>query len=450
LPEHRTEVIVVGAGLAGLTAALQLQKHQVPFALLEARDRVGGRVFSREDRGIVVDLGAQWISSKQRRMEELLARFGLPTTPTNKEGLAFYELLGRRRTSSSGVPPLSAAALLDVFRLRRRLGKLERRIDVTAPWRSEAAQAMDASTLRVWLERTMFTSAGMALYEVIAEEGLCGELGEFSLLDAVWSAATCGGYDAVLDAEQRWVPLGAQALPERMASALGESVRLNAPVRAIEWTPDSVTVRTEREAWKGRRVILAMPPTLAGRIRYEPALPYMRDLLTQRTGQGAVIKFVVAYSKPFWRERGFSGVAYMDQGPIRLTTDSSMPDGGSGALVALATGRGARALGLLSAEHRRAAVLRCLSIPFGPEALRPVAFYEKDWMSDPWSRGGYAAHFAPGVLTQFGPALFQPVGPIHWAGTETATEWRSYMEGAAQSGERAADEALRAMTKETS
>jgi monoamine oxidase len=216
---------------------------------------------------------------------------------------------------------------------------------------------------------------------------------------------------------------------------------LNAPARVIEWAPDSATVRTDREAWTGRRVILAIPPTLAGRIRYEPALPYMRELLTQRTGQGAVIKFVVAYAKPFWRERGFSGVAFMDQGPIRST-----PGGGPGALVALATGRSARALGLLSSEERQATVLRCLSIPFGSEALRPVAFYEKDWMTDPWSRGGYAAHFAPGVLTQFGPALFEPVGPLHWAGTETATEWRSYMEGAAQSGERAAEEALRGLS----
>ncbi len=443
MPEHRTEVIIVGAGLAGLTAALHLQEHQVPFVLLEARDRVGGRMFSRAEDGVVVDYGAQWISSKQRRMTELLERFGLSTTPTYKTGRDFYELQGRRRLSSSRIPPLPPASQLDVLRLRKRLRALERRIDVLAPWRSGAARTMDATTLRAWLDRTLWTKRGKALYEAIAEEGLCGELGEFSLLDAVWSAATCGGFDEVLNAEQRWVTEGAQTLADRMAAALGTAVRLGAAARIVEWTADAVTVRTDREAWSGKRVILAMPPAFAGRLRYEPGLPYMRDLLTQRTGQGAVIKSVVAYERPFWREAGFSGAAFMDQGPIRLTTDGSPAAGGHGALVALATGRSARALGLLSEAERRSVVLRSLAVPFGPEALRPEAYYEKDWMSDPWSRGGYAAHFAPGVLTQYGPALFRPVGPIRWAGTETATEWRSYMEGAAQSGERAAGETLR-------
>ncbi|WP_309121155.1 FAD-dependent oxidoreductase [Paenibacillus sp.] len=445
VPRHQTEVIVVGAGLAGLTAALELMSHQVSFVLLEARDRVGGRVYSRAEDGVVVDYGAQWVSSKQTRMSALLHRFGLTTTPTHTEGRTFYELMGRRRTSASAMPPLPAVSLLDVLRLRKRLRELERRIDLEAPWMSKEAEQWDAGTLRAWLDRTMFSKYGKALYEIIAEEALCGELGEFSLLDAVWSSASCGGHDRILTAEQRWIAEGAQTLPERMAAALGDAVKLNAPARAVEWTERSVTVRTDREAWEGKRAILAMPPTFAGRLRYDPPLPYMRDQLTQRAGQGAVMKFIVVFEKAFWRDVGLSGEAYMDQGPIRLAMDSTLPGQGKGVLTALATGKSARTLGLLPEEERRAAVLRSLSVPFGDEALRPVAFYEKDWMSDPWSRGGYAAHLPPGVLTQLGPALLQPVGPIHWAGTETATEWRSYMEGAVQSGERAAAEVLRAI-----
>lgn len=442
--QHHTEVVVIGAGLAGLTAATELRRY-VPVAVLEARNRVGGRILSSEMGGIIAELGAQWISSKHRRMAALLERFDLSTAPVRSSGAAFYELLGRRTVTHSAIPPVPLPSLLDLRRVKRKLAVLAKHIDPAAPWSSPKAKSMDERTLVTWLNRVSFSTYGRALFRILAEEQLCGELSETSVLDAVWSVASCGGVDAMLEAEERWTPEGLQKLPERMAAAMGDEVSLNAPVRRIDWTKDRVAVHTDRGTWHGRRVIVAIPPTLAGRIQYEPPLPYFRDQLTQRAGQGSVIKVALAYDKPFWRERGLSGEAFLDRGPVRYAMDSTPPGRGEGVLAVLSTGSDARLLGLGDERERRAAVLRGLAEAFGPEALAPSAYLEKDWMSDPWSRGGYGVNFSPGVLTEYGHALSTPVGPIHWAGTETASSWRLYMEGAVQSGERAAVEVAGAL-----
>lgn len=445
LATNRTEVIIVGAGLAGLTAAMELQKHQVPFVVLEARDRVGGRIYSRIEDGVAIDFGAQWISRKQPRVNAMMRKFGLSAIPTFSEGLTYYELLGRKRRTASSVPPVPLPALFDSFRLRRSVKRMCSRIDVSAPWHSPEAPNLDAQTVHTWLDQGMFTKQGKAYCRNVAEEVLCGELSEISMLDLLWSLASYGGPDGILRAEDGWLPEGAQALPERMAASLGDRVRLCSPVRTIEWSESGVTASTDEISWHAGRIIMAMPPALAGRVRYEPPLPFMRDQLTQRLGMGSVFKFILVYDKPFWRKRGWNGDSYMDDGPIKATLDSSMSGQSKGVLSAFSSGRDARILGQLSPEERRRRVLDSLVRPYGSEALRPERFYEYDWMNDPWARGGYGAHFAPGVLSQYGPALLQAVGPIHWAGTETATEWRLYMEGAMQSGERAAAEVLEAL-----
>jgi monoamine oxidase len=443
---HETDVIIVGAGLAGLQAALELRQRSMDCVVLEAQDRVGGRVHTVEKEGLMIDLGAQWISPKQPRVQALLKRYGIPVISTYKTGSTLYELRGRRRMVKAETPRLSLSSQIDLFCIQKRIDRILKKLDPYAPWDYAQAQALDSLTMENWLEQHMFTKYGKAFCRVLSEEGLCGELSEFSALDVMWDLASAGSFKNVFTAEDEWIHEGAQVLPVRMAESLGEgTVRLHSPVRVVEWTADSVMVHTDAGACRGKRMILAIPPTFTNRIEYKPALPSMRDLLCQRVGQGSVLKMVLVYENPFWRENGMNGMTYNDSGPIQATIDSSLPGQGIGILTALSTGKAARSLGTLSEKERRAAVLRCLAGLFGRRAMEPMACHEKDWSADPWARGGYGAHFAPGVLTSFGRSLTEPVGPIHWAGAETASEWRLYMEGALQSGERAAGEVIQSL-----
>ncbi|WP_158289407.1 flavin monoamine oxidase family protein [Paenibacillus flagellatus] len=445
---RRTEVIVVGAGLAGLSAALALYDRGIDVIVLEAQSRVGGKVLSVVEDGVTVDYGAQWISPHQPRMKALLARFGLTTVPTFAKGDALYVLRGDRMRGNGDRPPLGWTGKLDLFRIRRKLDKLAGTIDPGAPWKSAAAPELDALTMETWLEKAAFSTAAKSFCRAVAEEGLCARLSEVSMLDVLWDYVSAGGVDKLMTAEDEWIAGGTQQLPAKMAERLGDAVRPDNAVRTIRWGGGQVTAYTDREAWTGRRAIVAIPPTFTNRIAYEPPLPPDRDQLCQRIGQGAVIKFVLVYDTPFWRERGWSGSAYGETGPIQTVLDGTEPGQRLGVLAAMANGGHARRLGRLGKEERKTEVLRSLARFVGEKALEPVAVYEKDWSADPWIRGGYGGRFAPGVLSEFGPSLLEPVGPIHWAGAETATVWRMYMEGALQSGERAAEEVARALEAE--
>jgi monoamine oxidase len=239
--------------------------------------------------------------------------------------------------------------------------------------------------------------------------------------------------------ESRFVG-GAQQICERMAMDLAGNVILEAPVLAIEQDASGLTVRTSKGVVRAKLAIVAIPPVLAGRIHYTPSVPARRDQLTARMPMGSVIKYVAVYERAFWREAGLSGEAFSDTGPTVTTFDDSSPDGSQPALVSFSDAEAARAWSACDPEERKSAVLKEFARFFGPEALRPIAFAEKDWNLDPWSRGCYVGVMSPGTMTAFGAALREPCGRIHWAGTETATEWMGYIDGAIQSGHRAADE----------
>lgn len=439
---NRADVIIIGAGLSGLMAALTLQKSEINFVILEAQPRVGGRVLTSTHFGNIIEYGAQFVSPHQTRIQNLLREYNLTTTSTYNEGTILYALNDKKKSSISDFPPFSLFSLFDYFWMQRLLRKLMKDIDARHPWESKNAQKLDTITMESWLENVMLSKSDKAFYRILSEQGLCVDLNQISLLDVLWDLKSIGSLKNVFTAEDEWITEGAGALPYRMASSLGEKVKLCEPVNRIEWTDSDVRVNSNRGEWLSRKVIMAMPPSSTNNIQYIPQLPSIRTEIGQKVGLGCSIKCVLIYDTPFWRKRGESGMTFYDKGPVRETIDTSPPDGRNGILTAFIIENDARRLGSLDDESRKKEILECLCYLFGPEALLPVAYYEKDWSSDNWARGGYGASLAPGVLTQLGEALIKPVGPIHWAGTETATEWRMYMEGALEAGERAALEVI--------
>lgn len=443
------DVVVVGAGLAGLAAARDLTAAGCTVAILEARERVGGRVHSVDTpTGVTVDLGAQWIGPNMRRMHELVRVHQIPTVKTHVDGKKVFMIDGKRKVSN-GLPPLPPHAIVDLLQFRSRSDRLTRGVPAERPWTAKLAEQLDRITLGQWVADGCYTHGARAYWRAIGEEGLCASMSEVSLLGIVWQLKTMGGPLSTLETtEELFLAGGSSQIVRAIATPLTERIHCGQAVRRIEHQQGSVRVLTQRGEFHGRRAIVAMPPTLAARIEYEPQLPALRDQMTQRLGQGSVIKIIAIYDEPFWRADGLCGSAYSDVGPIKGVLDCS-PDPSSGlnvgVLVGLICAGDARRLSPRPASERRAAALDQLATYFGDKARRPEHFVEKDWSIDPWSRGGYGMHFPPGVLTQFGPAAWDPVGTIHWAGTEIATEWRLYMEGALQSGERAAARVLAAL-----
>jgi monoamine oxidase len=210
-----------------------------------------------------------------------------------------------------------------------------------------------------------------------------------------------------------------------------------------------VHVSTETVTVSAQRAIIALPPAIAGRLRYTPALPAARDQLTQRTPMGWLIKVHVTYPTRFWIQEGLSGQVTSDAGAIRLCVDNSPPSGSPGILAGFIEGAETRRLAVVSSEERRAAVLADFVRYFGEKAGRPDAYYEKNWGDDEFARGAEGGYWTQGIWTAYGHALRAPIGPLHWAGTETSPIWNGKMEGAVRSGERAAAEVLAALQGRT-
>jgi monoamine oxidase len=217
---------------------------------------------------------------------------------------------------------------------------------------------------------------------------------------------------------------------------------LNSPVRRIVQKNGRVTVTSDRSTVTCKRVIVAIPPTLAGRIDYHPLMPPERDQLTQRYGQGTLTKVAAVYDKPFWRDKGLTGQAVSIDGLVSATFDDSPQDGGPGVIFGFVGGDSARTYQRMSPQEGRDKVLGEFAGFFGEEARSPKDFFETRWTTEQWTRGCPVGIAGPGTLLAYGDQMRAPYGKIHWAGTETSTYWNGYMDGAVRSGQRAAQEVL--------
>jgi monoamine oxidase len=451
------DVVVVGAGLAGLTAARELKHHGHSVLVLEARDRVGGRTFSHHlPHGNHGDLGGTWIGPTQTQIAKLAKEMHVHAFNQPDAGnQVYYD--GTMRTAYSDSSPLGTAPPdptidADIVTIIELIDQMATTVPVSRPYDAPNAASWDSQTLATWIA-SHTTNPKTAKVASAAFESLLGaEAKDVSLLYAIAYVATAtdgsspGTFERLIDTKggaqaQRFVE-GAQEIAIRMAHKLGHKhVVLGSPVRRIQHGSRHVTVVSDKVTARAKYVVVAIPPTLAQRIDYSPILPSGRDALTQRLAQGALIKVEAFYSKPWWRDKGYSGAAVSTVGPAKTTFDVSPKNASIGGLLAFVGGDEARQF---SSNHKalRAAVLSNFGVLFddAAKAHAPTSVAIHDWTRDEWTRGCPVAIAAPGVLTGYGRHLTTPVGRIHWAGTETSSYWHGYMDGAVRSGQRAAGE----------
>ena len=448
--ELEADVVVVGAGLAGLAAARELERAGTTVAVLEARGRVGGRLLSEPiGDGEHVEVGGQWVGPTQDRVLALARELGVETFPTHSEGENVLELHGRMRRYSGTIPRVNPAVLADIALARRRVDRMARRVDPEAPWRTPDADRLDSQTFATWLRRGMRTRTARELMTVAGRTVWGAEPAEMSLLHVLFYVRSGHGFDALMDveggAQQDRLVGGSQLLATGLAETLAGPVELGAPVERVAERDGGLAVEAGDVTARAKRVIVAIPPSLRARIAFEPALPPVHGQLAERMVPGWLTKCTAIYSEPFWRDDGLSGEGLSDTGPATLTFDNSPPGGFPGVLVGFVGGADARRFSSLGVSQRRREVLEGFARMFGPRTMEAERFIELDWARERWSAGGPTSNMPPGAWTSVGSAMREPVGRVHWAGTETAGEWSGYMDGAVRSGERAAAEVAAAL-----
>jgi monoamine oxidase len=430
------DVAIVGAGFAGLTAARELVRRGKSCVVLEARDRVGGRVYTKtlED-GTWVDLGGQWLGPTQEHALALVRELGLETFPTYTKGKNLLVAGGKTTRYRGTIPPLPLRDLLEVGLAQLRFGLMTKRVPLDAPWKAKRAREWDAQTLRDWLDDNVRSKTTRAILAAGLDSVFAAGADELSLLHALFYVRSGGNLDRLLaidgGAQATRITGGMQQVAEKLAKGL--DVRLSSPVRAIAHDGAGATVRLDDGEVRSRYVVVAVPPKLAAAIVFEPEVP--RTELARETPMGAVIKHHAIYERPFWRDDGLSGLVVSDVGPIHVAFDNSAPTG-PGILMGFSEAHEARALGKLTEIERRDVAAETFARLYGPRAKTPLAYVDHVWENDEWSGGCYGAFMPRGVWTSLGPRIREPCGRIHWAGTETATVWSGYIDGAIASARR--------------
>ncbi|MGB0435531.1 MAG: flavin monoamine oxidase family protein [Mycobacterium sp.] len=436
------DVVVVGAGFAGLAAARELVRLGHDVVVVEGRDRVGGRSHTGTLAGVPVDLGGTFVGPTQDAVLALAAELGCETVPTYGRGKNLIRWRGRVRSYRSTIPRLSILELVDVSRVQWRFDRISRKVPVAQPWTSPIAADLDSISLDKWLRSMHAGASTRDLMAIMARVTWGCEPDAVSMLHAVRYVKAAGGLSRMLDteggAQQDRFPAGTQQIAQRMADELGDRVVLDAPATRIHRQQDgTTTVAAGHNEFTALAVVVAIPPEHRSGIQFDPPLPPEHQELVAHWPQGHLSKAYAAYERPFWRDNGCSGAALSDEGPVFITFDVSPDDAGPGILLGFTD---ARMFDPLTSQQRRDVALAGFVALFGDAASKPIDYLDHCWGTEEFAPGGPTAAVPPGSWTGYGKSLRAPVDTIFWAGTETADEWTGFLDGAVRSGVRAAGE----------
>ena len=448
------DVVVVGAGIAGLVAARRIAKRGRSVLVVEALGRVGGRVLNHHlESGGVIESGGAFIGPTQNHIAALARRLEVPTFLQYNDGRSVYVSSTTGRQEYVGTVPPDPTILPDAAVLLAQIDSFAAEIDVAAPWAHPRAREWDSMTLGQWIHQNAANPNGVEnLIGCWTQPGFGADPNELSFLFTLWYVACSGdaqhpgtfarNSETANGAQERRFVGGSQLIPLRLARKLGDIVALRAPVTRITQGDRRVEVRTRRGTVTAKRLVVAVPPEMVLDVDWHPRLPRRRRQLMRHLDMGQLMKCDAVYPTPFWRDAGLNGFGLNDSGAARTVFDNSPPSGSPGVLLAFVGGSTWRTYGVMTAAERRSHVLEGFAAMFGEQALRPIEYVEHDWTKERWIQGGPTAIHGPESLVRFGPAIRQPFGRVHWAGTETATYWSGYMDGAVSSAKRAAAEVL--------
>lgn len=463
-PPEVCDVVVVGAGLSGLIAGRNLAAAKLSVRVLEADSRVGGRMVRKEVAGGVVDLGGQWVGPTQTRILTLLESLRIKRFASYDKGMTTLVWNGQKKLFDGTFPPfhredppIDPRDVAEGKRVWKELERIAATVPVEAPWKAPNAPALDRQTVQAWLDGQTSSTFAKWVVGLMARIGGSGafEPDAASLLHMAWTQRQGPQSEGP---ETDLLVGGAGQVPPMLAAALAGSIVTGAPVTGIDYQPTFVVVHTADRSYRCKAVIVALPPHLVSNIEFRPALPPDRQQLQREMPMGSLIKVHGVYRTAFWRHgpTKLSGLAAGNLTPGNLATceftaDSSSESGTPGILTSFIAGRRAEDLAGRTQDERRKAVLADYVRYFGPEANNIVAYEEKVWPNERWIGGAFTAYAKPGIWTQAGEALRRPFGRrVFWAGTEVATRWSGYFDGAVEAGQEAAKAAFRLVSSESS